>query len=76
MLKNLGLISSIMFRKLGLRQKNGFLIKKTCLLLSIIFLHTRSHFIVFDFTMKSLPIIKFYFCWRMLENSLTLESLV
>ena len=39
-------------------------------LLSIIFLHARSHFIVFDFAMKSLPIIVFYFRWRMLVDSL------
>ena len=39
-------------------------------LLSIIFLHTRSHFIVFDFTTKSLPITLFHFCWRMLVDSL------
>ena len=42
-------------------------------ILLIIFLYTQSHFIVFDFTMKSLPIIVFYFCWRMLQDSLTFE---
>ena len=35
------------------------------------FLYTKSDFIVFDFTMKSLPLKVFYFRWRMLENSLT-----
>ena len=42
-------------------------------LLSIIFLHTRSHFIVFDFIMKSLQIIVFNFRWTMLEDSLNFE---
>ena len=45
----------------------------TSTLLSIMFLHTRSYFIVFDFTMKSLAIIVFYFCWRMLVDTLTFE---
>ena len=36
-------------------------------LLSIIFLHTKSHFFVFDFK-KSL--LMFYSRWRLLENSL------
>ena len=43
------------------------------ILLLIIFPYTRSHFIVFDFTMNSLPIIVFYFRWRMLEDSLTFK---
>ena len=43
------------------------------ILLLIIFLYTQSHFIVFDFTMNSLPVIVFYFRWRMLEDSLTFE---
>ena len=38
------------------------------ILLSIIFW---SHFIVFDFTMKSLPIVVFYFHWRMLAVELS-----
>ena len=42
-------------------------------LLSIIFLHTRSHFIVFDFIMKSLQIIVFNFRRTMLEDSLNFE---
>ena len=42
-------------------------------LLSIIFLQTRSHFIVFDFTMKSLQIVVFYFRWWMLVDSLTFK---
>ena len=42
-------------------------------LLSIIFLHTRSHFIVFDFIMKSLQIIVFNFRWTMLQDSLNFE---
>ena len=43
------------------------------ILLLNIFLYTKSDFIVFDFTMKSLPIIVFYFRWRMLEDSLTFQ---
>ena len=43
------------------------------ILLLIIDLYTRSHFIVFDFRMNSLPILVFYFRWRMLEDSLTFE---
>ena len=43
------------------------------ILLLNIFLYTKSDFIVFDFTMKLLPIIVFYFGWRMLENSLTFQ---
>ena len=43
------------------------------ILLLNIFLYTKSDFIVFDFTMKSLPIIAFYFRWRMLEDSLTFQ---
>ena len=42
-------------------------------LLSIIFLHNQSHFIVFDFKMKSLSIIVFYFCRRILVDGLTFE---
>ena len=44
----------------------------TVLLLNI-FLYTKSNFIVFDFTKKSLPIIVLYFRWRMLEDSLTFQ---
>ena len=40
---------------------------------SIIFLHTQSHFIVFDFAIKTLLIIVFYFRWRMLVDSLIFE---
>ena len=43
------------------------------ILLLNIFLYTKSDFIVFDFTKKSLPIIVFYFRWRMLEDSLTFQ---
>ena len=43
------------------------------ILISIIFLHIQSHFIVFDFTIKSLPIIVFYFRCRMLDDSLTFK---
>ena len=43
------------------------------ILLLNIFLYTKSDFIVFDFTMKSLPIIIFYFRWRMLEDNLTFQ---
>ena len=43
------------------------------ILLLLIFPYTRSYFIVFDFTMNSLPIVVFYFCWKMLEDSLTFE---
>ena len=43
------------------------------ILLWNIFLYTKSDFIVFDFTKKSLPIIVFYFRWRMLEDSLTFQ---
>ena len=43
------------------------------ILLLNIFLYTKSDFIVFDFTMKSLPIIVFYFRWRMLEDSLSFQ---
>ena len=43
------------------------------ILLLKIFLYTKSDFIVFDFTKKSLPIIVFYFRWRMLEDSLTFQ---
>ena len=35
--------------------------------------YTESDFIVFGFTIKSLPIIVFYFRWRMLEYSLTFQ---
>ena len=42
------------------------------ILLSIIFLHAWSHFIILDFKMKSFPFIVFYFRWRMLVDS-TLE---
>ena len=42
-------------------------------LLSIIFLHNWSRFIVVDFVMKSVPIIVFYFRCRMLLDSLTFE---
>ena len=38
------------------------------ILLLIVFPYTRSHFIVFHLTMNSLPIIVFYFRWRMLED--------
>ena len=43
------------------------------ILLLNIFLYTKSDFTVFDFTIKSLPIIVFYFRWRMLEDSLTFK---
>ena len=43
------------------------------ILLLNIFLYTKSDFIVFDFTMKSPPIIVFYFRWRILEDSLTFQ---
>ena len=43
---------------------------------SIIFLQTQSHFIAFDFTMKLLPIIAFYFRWRMLVDILTFELFI
>ena len=43
------------------------------ILLSIILLHTQSQFIAFDFAIKSLPIIVFYFHWRMVDDSLTFE---
>ena len=43
------------------------------ILLLNIFLYTKSDFIVFDFTRKSLPIIGFYFRWGMLEDSLTFQ---
>ena len=43
------------------------------ILLWNIFLYAKSDFIVFDFTKKSLPIIVFYFRWRMLEDSLTFQ---
>ena len=38
-----------------------------------LFLCPKSYFIVFNFTMKSLPIIIFYFRWRLLEDSLTFQ---
>ena len=38
------------------------------ILLLNIFLYTNSDSIVFDFTMKLLPIIGSYFCWRMLDS--------
>ena len=38
----------------------------------LLLLYTKSDFIVFDFTMKSLPIIVSYFRWRM-EYSLTFQ---
>ena len=44
------------------------------ILLLNIFFYTWSDFIVFDLTVKSLPIIGFYFCWKMLEDSLTFQS--
>ena len=43
------------------------------ILLLNLFLYTKSDFIVFDFTMKSLPIIVLYFRCRMLEDSLTFQ---
>ena len=43
------------------------------ILLLNIFLYTKSDFIGFDFTMKSLPITGFYFRWRMLGDSLTFQ---
>ena len=43
------------------------------ILLLNIFLYTKSDFTVFDFTIKSLPIIVFCFRWRMLEDSLTFK---
>ena len=42
------------------------------ILLLNILLYSKSDFIVFDFTMKSLPIIVSYFRWRM-EYSLTFQ---
>ena len=36
--------------------------KENTVLLLNIFLYTKSDFIVFDFTMKWLPIVVFYFC--------------
>ena len=43
------------------------------ILLLNILLYAKSDFIIFDFTKKSLPIIVFYFRWRMLEDSLTFQ---
>ena len=37
------------------------------------FLYTKSDFIISDFKMKSLPIIVFYFRWKMLEDSITFQ---
>ena len=45
----------------------------TSILLSITFVQTQSYFIAFDFTMKSFPIIVFYFRWRLLVDTLTLN---
>ena len=47
--------------------------KTANILLLNIFLSTKSDFLVFDFAMKSLLIISFYFRWRMLEDSLTFQ---
>ena len=43
------------------------------ILLLNILVYTKSDFIVFGFTIKSPPIIVFYFRWRMLEYSLTFQ---
>ena len=43
------------------------------ILLLNIFLYGKSNFIIFDFTMKLLPIIVFHFRYRMLEDSLTFQ---
>ena len=47
--------------------------KTANILLLNIFLYAKSDFILFDFTMKSLPIIVFHFCCRMLEDSISFQ---
>ena len=47
--------------------------ENTAYILLLNIFSTKSGFIVFDFTMKSIPIIVFYFRCRMLEDSLTFQ---